>query len=191
MKTTRSTLPGRTVGSLIAAVFGTVYVSVNSRSLPAGVAWTLTVVSAAACVGVLVSLFGPASRAAAVQRVTAGSVFGRSFWAVVAVEVVALFGGNRVLAGPLGTPQAGVAWTSIVVGVHFVALAVVVHQPFFHVLGGVITACGVASLILAFSGSGQPAIDLVGGVLPGLTLLGFAGWGARRQGVRSLSGAAV
>lgn len=181
MSSTRR-LPGRTAGTLIAAVFGAVYVLVNSGALPSWLAWVLRVVVAVALVVVLISLFGPAARAAVTATGAHGPVFGRPFWVVVAVEVVALFGGIRLLAGPLGVPEAGVAWTSVVVGVHFFALAIVLHQPFFHVLGGIITTCGVVSLILAFTGAERPVIDVVGGILPGLTLLVFAGWGARRRG---------
>ncbi len=175
-------LPGRTAGTLVAAVFGAVYVLVNSGALPSWLAWVLRVVVAVALVVVLISLFGPAARAAVTVGGAHGPVFGRSFWVVVAVEVVALFGGIRLLAGPLGVPEAGVAWTSVVVGVHFFALAIVLHQPFFHVLGGIITTCGVVALILALTGAERPVIDVVGGILPGLTLLIFAGWGARRRG---------
>ena len=37
----------------------------------------------------------------------------------MAAEAVALFLGVRILNGPLGLPRAGVAWVSLVVGVHF------------------------------------------------------------------------
>jgi hypothetical protein len=52
--------------------------------------------------------------------------------------------GLAVLNGPLDAPQAGVAWVSLVVGVHFFALAVAFAEPFFHRLGGAITVCGLA-----------------------------------------------
>lgn len=41
------------------------------------------------------------------------------------------------------------AWTSVVVGVHFFALATVSGQRFLHVLGATITVCGAAGLALA------------------------------------------
>ena len=99
---------------------------------------------------------------------------------MVAAEVVALFLGVRILNGPLGLPRAGVAWVSLVVGVHFFALAVVLGRRFFYWLGGVITACGVVGLVLAVTGAGAAAIALASGVLPGAVLLGFAWWGAHR-----------
>jgi hypothetical protein len=68
----------------------------------------------------------------------------------------------------------------VVVGVHFFALAVVFGARFFHVLGGMITACGVTGLVLAIAGAGIAAISLAAGVIPGAVLLGFGWWGARR-----------
>ncbi|MFP5068673.1 hypothetical protein ACLFMI_03265 [Pseudonocardia nantongensis] len=172
-------MPGQRIGSVIAAVFGLIYVLVNSGPLPTP--WTLTcrVLAAIASIAVLVAVFrsGLRPRHRGGQQ---GRVFGRAYWFVVAVEFVALFGGARLLSGPLDAPEAGVAWVSLVVGTHFFALAVVFGQRFFHGLGGVITGCGVVGLVLAATGAGEPAIALVAGVLPGAVLLGFGWWSARR-----------
>lgn len=172
-------MPGQRIGSLIAAAFGLIYVLVNAGPLPA--AWTLTlrVLAAVAFVAVLVAAF----RAGVPSRGRGGQeqrVFGRGYWFVVAAEFTALYVGARVLSGPLDAPEAGVAWVSLVVGVHFHALAVVFGQRFFHWLGGVIAACGVIGLVLAATGVGDATIALVSGVLPGAVLLGFGWWGAHR-----------
>lgn len=176
-------MPGQRIGSVIAGAFGLVYVLVNAGPLPA--AWTLTlrVLAAAAFVAVLVSvvrsgLSGPHrdDHRGGQQRL----VFGRAYWLVVAAEAVALFLGARLLSGPLHAPDAGVAWVSVVVGVHFFALAAVFGEHFFHWLGAVITACGVLGLVLAATGAAEPTIALVGGVVPGAVLLGFGRWGAGR-----------
>ncbi len=172
-------MPGQRIGSVIAAAFGLIYVLVNAGPLPT--AWTLTlrVLAAVAFIAVLIAVFRsglPSRHRGGQQR----QVFGRAYWFVVAAEFVALFGGVRVLSGPLDAPEAGVAWVSLVVGVHFFALAVVFGQRFFHGLGGVITACGVVGLVLAAIGAGEQTIALVAGVLPGAVLLGFGWWGARR-----------
>lgn len=171
---------GQRIGSMVAATFGLVYVLVNTGSLPTGASVVLRVLAAVAFVGVLV----PVVRAGRPAPGAAGPgprAFGRGYWVVVGVEVVALFAGTRVLSGPLDAPQAGVAWVSTVVGVHFFALAVVLRQRFFHWLGAVVTACGVAGLVLALADAGEAAIDVVGGVLPGAVLLAFGWWGARRR----------
>lgn len=171
---------GQRIGSAISAVFGLIYVVANSALLAP--LWTLAVRALAvlAFVAVLVAVFHsprpPAGEDGAPER-----VFGRGYWWVVVVEVVALLGGLRVLSGPLGVPEAAVAWVSLVVGVHFFALAAVFGERFFHWLGGVITACGVVGLVIAISGTGEVWVELVAGVLPGAVLLGFGWWGARRR----------
>jgi len=49
---------------------------------------------------------------------------------VAGVGVIAA--GLVVLNGPLHAPQAAVAWIALVVGVHFIALAVIWKLLFFH-----------------------------------------------------------
>jgi len=172
-------MPGQKIGSVIAAVFGLIYVLVNAGPLPAAWRLTLRVLAVVAFVAVLVAIF----RSNRPSRDRSGQerrVFGRGYWFVVAAEFVALYLGVRVLSGPLDAPEAGVAWVSLVVGVHFFALAVVLDQRFFHWLGAVITACGVAGLVLAATGAAEATIALIGGVLPGAILLGFGWWGAHR-----------
>ncbi len=170
-------LRGDQVGALVAGAFGLVYVLVNTGTLPAAVAWPLRALALAVFVAVVATILRhrqPADGAAGRRG------FGRAYWLVVLVEVVALFGGLRVLAGPLDRPQAGVAWVSLVVGVHFFALAVVFGEPFFHLLGAGVTACGAVGLALALAGSSRTAADTVGGVVPGFLLLAFAVWAAWR-----------
>ncbi len=100
---------------------------------------------------------------------------------VVVAEVGAIATGLVVLNGPLHAPQAAVAWIALVVGIHFITLAVVWKLLFFNGLGAALMLCGVAGLVLAATGSAVSAIDLVGGVLPGAILLGFGLWGATRS----------
>ncbi len=164
---------------MIAAVFGLIYVLVNAGPLPATMTLILRVLAAIACVAVLVAIFR-SNRPSQGRSDQAQRVFGRGYWLVVAAEFVALYLGVRVLSGPLDAPEAGVAWVSLVVGVHFFALAVVLGQRFFRWLGAVITACGVAGLVLAATGAPEAAIALISGVLPGAILLGFGWWGAHR-----------
>lgn len=185
-------MPGQRIGSTIAAVFGLIYVFVNTMALPGMWEWLLrglavavfavvliTVVRTPRCAGTAEYNSGPSGR-------SAQAVFGRAYWCVLAVEVVALFGGAQSLSGPLHAPQAGVAWVSLVVGTHFFALAVIFTQPFFHLLGAAITACGAVGVVLALTGAGTAIIGLVAGVAPGALLLGFGWWGALRKVDQSL-----
>jgi hypothetical protein len=98
--------------------------------------------------------------------------------APAAGEVVAIAVGLALLNGPLHAPQAAVAWIALVVGAHFIGLAVVWKQFFFHWLGASILLCG--AIVLAVATSPQGAIDTVAGVLPGALLLAFSLWGSIR-----------
>jgi uncharacterized membrane protein YhaH (DUF805 family) len=180
-------LRGIIVGSLISAGFGLVYVLVNSGSLPGPVAAGLRVLAAAVFVAVLVGLFHAARTLRVVEP--GQERLGRAYWVVVGIEGIALLVGARLLAGPLDTPEAGVAWVSFVVGVHFFALAVVFSESFFHWLGAAIAVCGAAGLVLAVADADEAAIDLVSGVTPGAILLAAACLGVRRLHHRSRSDA--
>lgn len=180
---------GQHLGSAIAAAFGLVYVLVNSAGLPSAVAWALRVAALVVAAAVAIRLVsgrrevGTAQGSAAGRSGSAGppgrpAPFGRGYWLIVLAEVVAIVVGVRVLGGPLDHPEAGVAWVSVAVGVHFFALAAHFRLGFFHLLGVLVTGCGVAGLALAFAGSTSAVVSLVGGVVPGFVLLGFALWGS-------------
>ena len=167
------------LGSLIGGFFGLVFVLVNTGSLPAGAAAALRVLSAVAFVAVVAAVVLGSRRDGAAGP-TSGRSFGRGYWSVVAVEVVAIGIGVNVLSGPLERPEAGVGWVSLVVGVHFFGLAAVWSQPLFHLLGAVLSLCGAASLVLAFVGADTSVVDVAGGVLPGMALLAFGLWSSIR-----------
>jgi hypothetical protein len=169
------------LGSLIGAVFGLVFVLVNAGPLPTGAGIVVRALGILLFLLVLV-IVGRARRRPASPR-QAGGGFGVGYWLVVAAEVIAIVVGVRLLGGPLDTPDAGVAWVAFVVGVHFVALAIVWAQPLFHWLGGSLSACGAVGLILAFADAPQAAVATVGGVLPGALLLTFALWGTMIGGI--------
>lgn len=100
--------------------------------------------------------------------------FGRSYWIVVMVEALALFGGARLLTG-LGHPELGVAWVAFVVGTHFYALGYIFTLARFHILATVVAACGVAGFI-AFFASIPDFIPVLSGIIPGFVLLVFGLW---------------
>ncbi|MEP6561989.1 MAG: hypothetical protein ABJD68_13065 [Nakamurella sp.] len=178
---------GQKVGSTIAAVFGVIFVLLNTGELPSVIGWTLRAIALIAFASVLFAVLradrkSPASVRDAAGAATQGaSPFGWAYWLVVVAEVVALFGGVRLLTGPLGQPNGGVAWVSFVVGVHFFALAALFHAPFFNWLGAAVTMCGVVGLILVFAGAGQAWVEGIGGIVPGALLLAFGWWGANSR----------
>lgn len=165
------------IGSIIGAVFGLVFVFVNSDTFSTTLTIGVRVVAVVALVAVLLAVWR-VPPAPAPEGVRGG--FGRGYWVVVAIEVVAIFGGLAIINGPLDAPQAAVAWISTVVGVHFVALALVWKLRFFAGLGAALTVLGVLALILAAAGAADSSIDTIGAVLPGFLLLGFSLWGSSR-----------
>ena len=184
-----SRLDPQRLGSLIAAVFGLVYVMANSGPLPQGLAFTLQVV-AVVLVFVALVVAIVRGRSLALPDESARGGFGRGYWVVVAVEVVAIAAGVAVLNGPLGAPYVSVAWISLVVGLHFFALARVWREPLFGWLGGPIALCGLVGLAAAAFGASAAFIALVAGMVPAALLFAFSALGATVRGPRAPSGSA-
>lgn len=160
----------RMTGLLVGAVAGAVFVVVNARSPLNDL--TVTLLRVTACLGaalVIAMWFRTARRQRPAAR-TGRSMYGPGYLAVVAAEVVLLFGGLRVLAAWGWPEQGNVAWVAFVVGVHFIALAPVWKDWGIAVPGAVLTLLGGAGLALAFT-SAVAWVPLVSGVLSGVALL--------------------
>jgi hypothetical protein len=173
---TLATVGGEKVGSFIGAAFGLLFVLLNTGSLPGNLALALRTLAAMAFVAVVVRAVGRRPHRTARTPATAG--FTRGYWLVVAGEALTLAIGLALINGPLGVPRAAVAWVSLVVGLHFVALALVRGLRLFHAVGGALSLCGLLGLVLAGADSSAELIDGVAGVLPGAILLGSGLWGA-------------
>ncbi|MDQ0380789.1 putative membrane protein [Amycolatopsis thermophila] len=168
---------GEAIGSLIAIVFGLVFVFVNSGGLAAP--WPLVVrIAGAVVAAVLLVLL---LRRGKPEGGAGTTFFDRNrFWVIVAAEVVALFAGLYVINGVLGHGEVGVAWIAVVVGVHFVAMGWAFRLGRFRTLGWTQTALGVAGFALRASGAGAAVIGLVSGVLSGVALFAAALYTLRR-----------
>jgi hypothetical protein len=155
---------------IIGGIFGFIYVMSSAAALPSPAAQALRAIAIVAFVGLFLAIhrIGHPDESATKGR------FGRGYWTVVAAEAIALLTGAFVLTGPLDAGDAVIAWVSVVVGVHFVALAAVGHQPFYNALGVAITICGVAALAAAALGASTTVIAGIGGVAPGFLLLSTA-----------------
>lgn len=175
-------MPGQRIGSMIAASFGLVYVVVNTGSFPVVVATSLRALGVIAFVAIAAALVR--SRPADVQVGGPAAGFGRAYWVVVGAEAVALFAGLRVLDAAFDLSYAGVAWVSVVVGIHFLPLARIWREPVFVVLGVLVAGCGAIALLLAATLGDVAAVPAIGGVVPGFVLLASGWWGARRQARR-------
>jgi len=174
---------GQRLGSLIGGVFGLIYVEINAGALTAPAAAALRIAGAVVFAGLVALLAagrGPgaasAETEAEAEAATRGG-FGPRYWLIVAAEVAAFIAGSALLNGPLDRPRAVVAWVSVVVGVHFFALAALWRVSLFRWLGAAITLCGLAGLAAAFLDASDAVIASLGGVLPGALLLaaGYAG----------------
>lgn len=177
----RSPMYGREVGSLVAGVFGAVFVWVNSAAFLSTVRILLLAAVGVALI-VIVSLSvrsfqkqnrandDPGERPGSTE-VRARVPFGWKYWLVVGVEAIALFGGTRFITA-LGYPELGAAWVALIVGMHFFPLAHLFRVTRFHALGVVMTALGIAGFVLrAFGQVGSIAV--ISGVASGIALLLF------------------
>lgn len=173
-RTERLSPPGHRLGSMIAAMFGLVYIEVNAGSLPAPVSSVLRILGLAVFLVVVLKLWLEGPPPATTSRAP-GAGFGARYWLIVAAEAAGILGGSAVLrAGGLGS--ATVAWVSVVVGAHFIALAAVWRLSLFRRLGAAIAGCGVAAIAAAVAGAGDGWVAGIGGVLPGALLM----WAATR-----------
>lgn len=174
---------GAEIGSLIGGAFGLVFLIVNSAGFSTLGRTLVLIVGIAAFAAFAAIAFlalrglGRMKRAQAQtadSQVRTGGPFGRSYWIIVAIEAVALFGGIRLLSG-MGHPELGVAWVAFVVGTHFYALGSVFKLGRFHILATVVTLCGIAGFIAFFAGA-PDFIPVLGGIIPGFVLLAFGLW---------------
>ncbi|GAA3101903.1 hypothetical protein GCM10017600_32840 [Streptosporangium carneum] len=99
---------------------------------------------------------------------------------IVVLEAVALFGGIQVLRLLGWAPQAGVAWTALVVGVHFVALWPVWREVSILIPGIGLVALGLAGLVMVWTQAVE-WVPFVSGVLSGLVLLAGSVFYARKE----------
>jgi hypothetical protein len=167
----------RLTGLGVGAAFGTAFVLANAHPpLGENVRLGLRV----AIVGVDVALLLLIALAARRRRVhsdvgpartrVTGAWFGRSFLWVVTAELFVLVAGLQLLRA-LGAPtQANVAWIALVVGLHFVAFAVIWKEKSIAIPGWLLFALGVAGLVMSDTGALR-WVPLVSGVASGCALL--------------------
>ena len=158
-----------TITRTIGAVFGLVFILVNSGVVDSPWSWVLRALGVVAFVGVMVHAW--ARDDVSVQPRPAAL---RVYWVSVALEAVALVAGSRLLADQ-GRAAYGVAWVAFVVGFHFLPFAWAFRTPSFLPLGLLLMALGVVGAGLGVAGTGAEAVALASGVGSGFALLGWAG----------------
>ena len=174
-----------TVGHVIGGSFGMAFIIANSMPMPI-VIRVVFVAGAIAVMALTLIAFGQATADGSLTRPDQiRERFNRQYWVIVAIEVVALFGGMAVLNQL--QPTAIVGWIALVVGFHFFWLARLwpsgAREISLVAVG--LTALGSAGLTIAFTTGSLDAVALISGVGSGVVLLASSLTGA----VNSLSGA--
>ncbi|WP_026313633.1 hypothetical protein [Actinomadura flavalba] len=167
----------RLTGVLVGAVFGFVFVLLNTGAPLAARAGVAARCGAGLALAVVAVAWVRAARSARTSDggSARGPMFGRGYLVVVGVEVVALFGGLAVLRTAGAPEECGVAWVAVVVGAHFLVLARVWREASVLVPGAALTVLGVLGLVLA--GTAERAwTPVVSGALSGAVLLAGALW---------------
>ncbi|MEV6283188.1 hypothetical protein [Kribbella sp. NPDC051770] len=158
-------------GHVVGASFGLVFILANSAKLGSPGRAIVGAVAIAAALLVLVA-FVQLLRAGGPRKPQQQS--GRGYFAIVAAEVVLLFGGLAVLNRV--EPTAAVGWVALVVGLHFMAFAYWWMRGNREMLaiGVLMSVLGVIGLVIAFAQQDRPLVGLVAGVGSGVVLLGNA-----------------
>ena len=167
-----SSFPGTYVGHLVIASFGMVFVGVNSGSLNPGLRLTAIVLAAAAFLAVVVAFVRTLRNWNDVALGIAATRFNKTFGVVVAIEAVALFGGARIINEV--EPSAILGWIALVVGLHFIALAIwwMPGQIGFMSDGVALTLLGITGLVIGFIAHETDAVALLSGVGSRIVLVG-------------------
>lgn len=166
-------MPGRLIGSTIAASFGLAFVLINAGQLPGVWSQVARIVGLLAAVAYAVLAWR--RRGAARGHGRGGSLFGGWYWPIVLAEAVALFGGVAVMARVFDRGAYGVAWVITVVGLHFLPLGLASGERALVWLAAVLTPVGLVGLALAAVRAPVWWVALVA-VVTGLSFLASALW---------------
>lgn len=182
---------GALVGAMISGLFGLAWIEWGASGLP-GVASTITRV-AGIVVGLIIvawsvwlrrSTGGHGEESRAPSPEGGGSLFSSpAYRIVVALEVIALFGGGALLHAT-GHSEFTSAWFATVVGVHFLAFGRLFWAGFYW-LGIALIVAGIAGATVGVAGGGLAGIEAVAGLVSGASLFAAGGWTIARARVGS------
>ncbi len=160
---------GTQPGHVIGASFGLVFVILNTTRLGSP-GRPIAIALAAIAMAIVIASFVRTLRQGKPERPQNQSA--RGYVAIVAIEVVALFGGlaliNRL------QPSAATAWIALVVGLHFVAFSIwwLRGQREMLVIGLLMVALAVIGGVVALTQDDRPLVALISGFGSGVVLLG-------------------
>jgi hypothetical protein len=162
---------GSLVGVMIAGLAGLAWTEWGASGLPGTISLVVRIVGVV--LGVSIVLRAVVLRRSAVP--SERSMFTtRGYLLVVALEIVAFFGGG-VLLNLTGQGAYVIAWYSVVLGCHFLAFGRLFFARFYW-LGAVQIIAGVAGAVVGLAGGGRGGVEAVAGLLTAASL--FASGGA-------------
>ncbi|RSN46508.1 MULTISPECIES: hypothetical protein [Actinomadura] len=168
------------LGLFVGSSFGTAFVLANAGApVPGPLGIALRVAAVLCLIAVVVTGFRTDRRREAPAD-PPPAWFGPKFGLVVLAEFALIFGGIAVLRALDAPDQCNVAWIALIVGLHFVVLAPIWKRTAIAVPGALLTALGVAGMVMAAL-SHVDWIPFVSGVLSGAVLLGGSLYGAARR----------
>ena len=179
---------GARVGALIGAVGGLAFLLVSSWPIPEPYRSVITVAVVVWFLWVLWEVWRVPNDPDAV-RPDARQM--RTFWIVVAIEVVLIFGGAQLFIRVLDNPSASLPWVATVLGVHWLVFRAVFREDVFLWLGFLTLACGLTGLMVALTGVAEEntaaATALSSGFILGVVMLGAVLIDARRRRAQLVS----
>ncbi|MGN6872319.1 MAG: hypothetical protein ACTHMY_28350 [Solirubrobacteraceae bacterium] len=173
MTTTRAGTAGALTGAMASAAFALAWAMWGASGLPSGAAGVIRIVAVVAALSLI-------ARASVLRRrspsgVGEGSLFSSTAYRwIVAVEVLALFGGGAVLTAT-GETAYTIAWFALIVGAHFLAFGRVFWAGFY-VVGVVMIGGALAGAITGLAGGSAAAIRAVTGLVAAADLFLAAAW---------------
>jgi hypothetical protein len=163
----------RFAGFFVPAVFGLAFVLINSGPpLPSAVALVVRFLAVSAAVAIVVlALLGMRKGSGADHSSARAPRFGAFFGVVTTIEVLLIIGGAQTISRLENIPdQAGVAWVTLVVGLHFFPLAWYWKMPEIFYVAGYGTLLGGIGLTMALLGH-PDWVPLISGVVTGAGFL--------------------
>jgi hypothetical protein len=154
-------------GAMISAAFALGWAMWGASGLSSGAATVIRIVAVLACLGLtgrLVMLRRTSARSTRDDSMYFSSVYRR----VVAVEVVALFGGGAVLSAA-GDTAYTIAWFALIVGAHFLWFGRAFWTGFY-IIGVGLIAGAVAGGVIGLRGGSAADIRAVTGLTAAVVL---------------------
>lgn len=159
------------IGSIIGAIAGLVFVLVNAGALPAPVVWRSVAVVVFVAIARSVVVRGPRA-----GRVTPDRSGWRTYALSVGTMVVAIPAGATIISNVLGRPRAVLPWVVFVVGAHFWPFARAFKLPAFRWLAAGLMVVAIMGAVAALAVDSAAAAGWTG-VVAGFVLLTFSAFG--------------